>query len=344
MSSRFVGGEFVFVTREKFERDLRRNTAKPGDLMYTQRGTLGQVSLVPTSPFDEYVISQSQMRLRINTKAADPRFVYYACRTSSFRKQVDDRAIATGVPHINLGILAGLTIPDREPSEQRAIAEVLGALDDMIAANEKARQVIDQLAGAELKMASRSGVVVQRLGEIAEFLNRSRVPLSSRDREGRPGSVPYYGAAGRMDFVDSSIFDEELVLVGEDGSVVRNDGRPVVQYVWGPAWVNNHAHVLRGKGISLSLLRRLVERANVHPLVTGAVQPKLSMGNLKSAEIPVPTCSQGLSESLTQLDHILRALVEQNRALARTRDELLPLLMSGRLRVRDAEQTAGEVL
>lgn len=125
-SGKWVGGEFAFVTREKFERDLARNAAVPGDLVFTQRGTLGQVSLVPAGLADEFVVSQSQMRLRVDTDRYDPHYVYYACEDPGFIRVLSDRAIRTGVPHINLGILAELTIPSRAIDEQRAIAEVLG--------------------------------------------------------------------------------------------------------------------------------------------------------------------------------------------------------------------------
>lgn len=131
----YVGGEFVYVTEEKVAADLSRNTALPGDLVFTQRGTLGQVALVPSHQFGLYVISQSQMRLRVDTELADSRFVCFACMTNDFRRQVSDNAIATGVPHINLGILARLTIPDVPLEQQRAIAELLGSLDDKIASN-----------------------------------------------------------------------------------------------------------------------------------------------------------------------------------------------------------------
>lgn len=74
-----ISGEFVYVSKEKLDRDLARNVTSPGDLIFTQRGTLGQVSLVPHGEYPLYVVSQSQMRLRVHTEKAVPRFVYYAC-------------------------------------------------------------------------------------------------------------------------------------------------------------------------------------------------------------------------------------------------------------------------
>ena len=101
---------FVFVSPDKFE-DLRGNAAVPGDIIVTQRGTLGQVGLVPlSSPFAEFVVSQSQMRVRANTEVTSTEFVYYTLRWPSTNRRLVDHAMVAGVPHINLGILRDFEI------------------------------------------------------------------------------------------------------------------------------------------------------------------------------------------------------------------------------------------
>ncbi|MDM7853652.1 restriction endonuclease subunit S [Cellulomonas alba] len=228
--------------------------------------------------------------------------------------------------------------------EQRAIADVLGALDDKIAANDAILGTQSALADACFMQALALGGDRVALGELAEFLNRRRVPLSSREREARIGAVPYYGAASRLGFVDEALFDEPLLLVGEDGTVVRDGGSPVTQYIWGPAWVNNHAHVLRGRGISTELLWVALRQSNVAHLVTGAVQPKLSMGNLRTLEVLLPSSRGELERRVQAFVGYERALVEESSRLASTRTGLLPLLLSGKVRVRDAEKKVEEVL
>ncbi|MCH8474880.1 MAG: restriction endonuclease subunit S [Opitutales bacterium] len=89
------------------------------------------------------------------------------------------------------------------------------------------------------------------VGSVSICLDSKRVPLSKRQREKRQGSFPYYGATSVMDYIDDYLFDETLLLLGEDGSVLKEDGTPFLQYVWGKLWVNNHAHVLKGvSGVS----------------------------------------------------------------------------------------------
>jgi type I restriction enzyme S subunit len=128
--------------------------------------------------------------------------------------------------------------------------------------------------------------------------------------------------------------------------VINADGTPVTQYIWGPAWINNHAHVLTGTAISTELLYIVVTRAQVSELVTGAVQPKINMGNLKRLRVTIPT-GNALNHVSTVVEAetaMKRALFEETRLLAELRDTLLPQLMSGKLRVKDAESAVEEVL
>src|SRR5437762_10436189 len=78
---RMIGGDFVFVSDEKVATALKGNLAEPGDLIFTQRGTLGQVAIVPRGGYERYVISQSQMRLRVDGSIASVEYLYYACST-----------------------------------------------------------------------------------------------------------------------------------------------------------------------------------------------------------------------------------------------------------------------
>ena len=118
----------------------------------------------------------------------------------------------------------------------------------------------------------------------------------------------------------------------------------MVQYVWGKFWVNNHAHVLTGKGISHDLLRAALLRADVTSELTGAVQPKLSMGNLKRVELRLPGQRQELELAMAALGDVERAAVDEIRITTLLRDTLLPRLLSGELRVRDAEALVGEAV
>ena len=174
------------------------------------------------------------------------------------------------------------------------------------------------------------------VGEIIEIHDSKRIPLSGAERMKMEKIYPYYGAASLMDYVDNYLFDGNYLLLGEDGTVVDDDGYPILQYVWGQFWVNNHAHILTGKlGYNVESLYMLFKQTPVRSIVTGAVQPKISQANLKSVQVVIAP-EQTLKEYNTLVDplfSLLRANEEECNALTVLRDSLLPKLMSGEIDV-----------
>lgn len=141
-----------------------------------------------------------------------------------------------------------------------------------------------------------------------------------------------------MGYVDDFLFDEIRVLLGEDGTVVNSEGKPILQYVWGKYWVNNHAHILASSGeYSLEAIYVALKRTAINQIVTGAVQMKISQRNLKSLELEMPS-----SEELGYLQDLFaayRSNQDENTKLAALRDALLPRLMSGEIDVSKVDLT-----
>ena len=136
----------VFVTEAKADA-LHLNCAHPGDLVFTQRGTLGQVGLIPTdSPYPRYLISQSQMKMTVDAAKADPLYLYYYFRLSSTVQHIENHALQAGVPHINLGILRKLEVVAPSKEVQRKIAAILSAYDDLIANNQRRIALLEGMA------------------------------------------------------------------------------------------------------------------------------------------------------------------------------------------------------
>ncbi|WP_227817092.1 restriction endonuclease subunit S [Nitrogeniibacter aestuarii] len=150
MGEKWVGGDFVFVSEDKATL-LEPNKARPGDLVFTQRGTLGQVAIVPHAPYPEYIVSQSQMKLTPDPAKADVSYLYYAFLSPEQQEYIRNTAIQTGVPHTNLGILkrTPITLPSVEI--QREIAGVLGSLDDRIALLRETNATLEAIAQALFK-------------------------------------------------------------------------------------------------------------------------------------------------------------------------------------------------
>lgn len=158
----------------------------------------------------------------------------------------------------------------------------------------------------ELGKGIPKGWEVIELKEIIENFDSKRIPLSSNERENRIKKYPYYGAAALMDYIDEYIFDGSYILLGEDGTVVTERGTPVLQYVWGKFWVNNHAHVLKGKnGFDENSLYVLLNNTNITDIITGGVQAKINQSNLNSIPILKPT-----SQLLKHYNNILNPIFE----------------------------------
>ena len=125
------------------------------------------------------------------------------------------------------------------------------------------------------------------LGGLCEVLDRRRKPITKRDRV--PGKFPYYGATGVLDHVEGYIFDEPLVLVGEDGAKWES-GEDSAFAVSGKCWVNNHAHVLKPHRERLldTWLINYLNHADLTQFVSGLTVPKLNQRNLRRIAIPLP--------------------------------------------------------
>lgn len=174
------------------------------------------------------------------------------------------------------------------------------------------------------------------VSEIIELHDSKRIPLSSRERAELNKVYPYYGATSIMDYVDRYLFDGIYLLLGEDGTVVDNKGYPILQYVEGKFWVNNHAHILTGKnGFSVELLYLLFSLTYVQGIVTGAVQPKISQANLNKVSIIIPSVEdlQAFDSSIQPFFAQIRNLRKEIVRLTTLRDTLLPKLMSGEIDV-----------
>lgn len=352
---------------------LSRYLVREGDIVYSRRGDVEKRALIRANE-DGWLCGTGCLRVRLGDNGANPSYAAYYLGHPSVREWIVRHAHGATMPNLNTSILSSCPFVIPPPAEQRAIAHILGTLDDKIELNRRRNQTLEAMARAlfkdwfvdfgpvRAKMEGRhpylpadlwqlfpdrlddegkpEGWSERPLGDFVHIYDSRRVPLSGKQRRERQGPYPYHGAAGLMDSVDDFLFDGVHVLLGEDGSVVKPNGRPYTQYVWGKFWVNNHAHVLRGRGISNETLLLFLDQCDVAPFVTGAVQPKLSQGNLKA--IPFINAGDALlrrfGEIVDPLFAQIRCVTEESRTLAQLRDTLLPKLISGELRIADAEK------
>ena len=146
--SRFNDREFVFVSDETTAR-LGRSICRPGDIVFTKKGTIGQTGFVPLcGRFDRYLLSSNQMKLTVNPEKADSLFVYYVVSSPEVREKVVRDASITGVPKTNVAYLRDFPIRLPPLREQLAIAHILGTLDDKIELNRRMNETLEAIARA----------------------------------------------------------------------------------------------------------------------------------------------------------------------------------------------------
>ncbi|WP_420407478.1 restriction endonuclease subunit S [Hoeflea sp.] len=375
--NRWIGGEFAYVSEEKVDRDLSTNLARPGDIIVTQRGTLGQVSIVPPYlPYRKYVISQSQMAISVDTKYADPSFVYYFLRSAGFLQYVENAAIKTGVPHINLGLLRDTPVQWPDLEAQHQIASILSALDDKIELNRRMNETLEALAQAifkdwfvdfgptRRKMEGAADPVAILGGLIPDPAKAEPIAALFPDsfgEDGLPGGWEIQTVQDVLELAygkslpttkrtngDVPVYGSGGVTGTHDTSLVKGPGIIIGRKgtVGSRYWEQSDFYPIDTvffvrpiQDVPLEYVWEMLPGLALEDMNTDAAVPGLNRNNVYRLEIPKPPVP--LIGAFKSLAEPLRELIEhnkkENRTLAETRDYLLPRLMSGAVRVRDVE-------
>ena len=164
------------------------------------------------------------------------------------------------------------------------------------------------------------------IGALVDFFDSKRVPLNSRQRAKRQGKYPYYGASGVVDHIDDYIFEGRYLLIAEDGENLNSRKLPIAFFAKGRFWVNNHAHIIKGKPkvADDEFLKHWFASANISAYVTGAAQPKLSQSNLKRMSIRLPDFSQ--QQKIASILSAYDDLIENNTRRIALLEKLAQLL------------------
>ena len=385
-NGRWVGGDFAWVSEDKAE-ELSANLAFPGEIVFTQRGTLGQVCLVPDGPYNKYVLSQSQMKLRVNLSICDPLFMLYQFASPGQQAYIDMNAIRVGVPHTNLGILRDTPCQVPPLSTQKAIAHILGTLDDKIELNRKTNETLEAMAKALFK---------------SWFVDFDPVRAKA---EGRPTGLP----AKISDLFPDSFEDSELgeiprgwqvgclsdcceITMGQSppGDTYNDEGdglpfyqgktdfgfrfpgrriycsSPTRQASMGATLISvrapvGSANIAReicsiGRGIAalksrqsadsfiyylIGTLQGVFESYNSEGTVFGAINGK----DLASIQVVAPSTEAiaAFNSQCLPMDESIQSNTLETEHFTTIRDTLLPKLISGEIRIPDAEKMLEEV-
>ena len=293
----------------------------------------------------EYIV------FRAKEGTANKDYLYYlVCSPEVREPAIKSMVGSSGRQRVQTDVVKNLEIDVPPLVDQEKIGLFLKSFDDKIALNDKInKNLLEQVTALYkhrfIELQPFNGTMpddwhLGTVSEIIELHDSKRIPLSSRERADLAKIYPYYGATSVMDYVDRYLFDGIYLLLGEDGTVVDSKGFPILQYVEGKFWVNNHAHIITGRnGFSVELLYLLFSLTSVQSIVTGAVQPKISQANLNKVPVIIPSEAElkAFDATIQPIFTQIRNLRAENDRLATTRDTLLPKLMSGELDVSDID-------
>lgn len=321
---------------------LKKYVLKQGDIVFSRVGSVDRCSYVDQK-HDGWMFSGRCLRVR-PTSEIDSEYLYYYFCLEETKQFVRNIAVGATMPSINTKLLGEVVVTFPELEQQKRISGILSAIDSKIEVNQKINDNLLRQAQAlyknrfiDLKPFNGKMPPDWQLGTVSEIIelhDSKRIPLSSRERANLTKIYPYYGATSVMDYVDRYLFDGIYLLLGEDGTVVDDKGFPILQYVEGKFWVNNHAHIITGKnGFTVETLYLLFSLTNVRSIVTGAVQPKISQANLNNVSVVIPSKVElSTFNSIVQpIFSQIRNLRAESDRLTSTRDILLPRLMSGEI-------------
>jgi restriction endonuclease S subunit len=221
----------------------------------------------------------------------------WALNSSKARSQVEARQSGSTRKRISRKNLATITLPIAPRPEQdrivAAIEEHISRLESAEGLLGSAGQRSVSLRAAVIDAIAGTDAEAVLLGEIVDVLDSQRVPVNAKEREARQGDVPYYGATGPVGWIDTPLFNEELVLLGEDGAPFLNRKKPKAYMIRGPAWVNNHAHVLRARSMTSNrFLLHALNSVDYTSYVNGTTRLKLTQVAMREIRLPLPPRSE----------------------------------------------------
>ena len=208
--------------------------------------------------------------------------------------------LAQGSTRYNLSKerLSNLELPFHDFDEQQKIGSFLSAIDGLILKKEKLAKSLNKFLLQQIKKLTINKQYKEaQLADSIDLLDNLRRPLSELQRNKIKGSIPYYGANGLVDYVNDFIFNEELILLAEDGGDFNSYNlKPIAYKINGKSWVNNHAHVIRPKkNIDFHYLYFALKHKDIRSYITGSSRTKLNKSELLKIKLMIPDLKQQIS-------------------------------------------------
>lgn len=359
--------QFSYLSKEDYIKWTKRVVPQENDIVFSYEATLGKYALIPRGFYG--CLGRRLAIIRVISEEIDAKWLYYYFRSPEWNAFIKNQTVkGSTVDRISVEEFPNYTIPVISLKNQKKMVAVLEKIDAKIRTNNKINDYLEEMAktiydywfiqfdfpgengkpykssGGKMSFCNELNREIPQnwnytsIGNITICLDSERIPLSNQQREGMKGSIPYYGATGIMDYVNHPIFSGNFVLLAEDGSVMDDNGNPILQRVSGDVWINNHTHVLQPvKGYSCRLLYLLLKDIPVSIIKTGSIQMKINQANLNNyniLSIPDAIRTQFIN-CVEPLDTKIMQIQQENNNLIQFRDWLLPMLMNGQATIED---------
>ena len=286
---------------------------KENDLLITKDGTIGKVAIVDKLN-KPACLNSGVFVMRPLNKEWETKYLFNVLSSNVFKSFIDLTSYGSTILHLYQNVFNEFQFPLPPIKDQNAIIKYLDTktteINQNIADKEKLIALFEEEKKALINQAVTKGLnpkaklkpsgidwlgdipehwEVKRVKHVLQSLNTKRVPLSSEERGIMTERVyDYYGASGIIDKVENYIFDEPLILVGEDGANLLSRSTRLAFIAEGKYWVNNHAHILKPIIGEIKFYCELLENYDFSIWVTGSAQPKLTSENLMNIKFIVP--------------------------------------------------------
>ena len=340
--------DFALVNATK--KELSEYCLLKGDVLFVRSSVkpvgVGLTSLIleniPDTTFSGFII-----RFRETNNKIDFNYKKHCFFEEGFRRRLLKKSTISANTNINQVSLKKLYIPLPPLPEQKKIAKILSTWDDVIATTEKLiaakeklkKGLMQQLLTGKKRFKEFEGEEWKemKLGKVCKFFDEQRKPIKQEDRAKMRGKIPYYGASGIIDYVNDYIFNEELILLGEDGENILSRNLPLIFQITGKSWVNNHAHVLRpNDDMDITYLTNYLESLDYKKYNTGTAQPKLTKNICKNIKVKKPCIGEQkkIASVLSACDKEIQTQKEKLNSLQNQKKGLMQQLLTGKVRVR----------
>ena len=278
-------------------------------------------------------------------------FLFYQLKFIGLERFAD----TTAIPQINNKHINPLIIPIPNFSEQEKIAAILSTVDEqidnvdgLIEKNKELKKGLMQklltkgISHTKFKKTEIGEIPeaweVKKLEDVFEILDNMRKPIKASERENMKGNIPYYGASGIIDWVNDYIFDDELILLGEDGENLNSRNTDLAFKVTGKSWVNNHAHVFKVSDknkCNIDFMVYYLEAKDYSIYIAGSAQPKITQAQCRKFLLPLPKKVEQdkISSILLSVDKKIEEYKIKKQKLEELKKGLMQQLLTGKIRV-----------